>query len=88
MPKWSTTGAAQFVKLVIVPVFGLAMLLLEQQRDVPRGLIVGAGLILIGVAPASVLEVFLARRIPPAEPPAPPAPPSPKTEQPADGSPT
>jgi hypothetical protein len=64
MPKWSTTGAAQFLKLVIVPMFGLVMLLLEQQRDVPRPLLVAVGLVLIGVAPASVLERFLSGRGP------------------------
>jgi hypothetical protein len=87
MLKWSTTGAAQVVKLVIVPIFGLVMLLLEQHRDVPRGLIVGAGLILIGVAPASVLETFLSGRRPPG-PSVPPAPPSSQTAPPAEGPPT
>ena len=79
MPRWSTTGVAQAVKLVIVPLFGLAMLLLEQQRDTPRPLLIGAGLILIGVAPASVLERFLGRApdVPPTAPTGPTPPPTP-----------
>ena len=78
MPRWSTTGAAQVVKLVLVPLFGLAMLLLEQQRDAPRPLLVGAGLILIGVLPASYLERFLGRGpdVPPTAPTAPTLPPA------------
>jgi len=87
MPKWSTTGAAQFVKLVIVPVFGLAMFLLEQQRDEPRGLILGAAMVLIGVFPASAMEMILARRLPPGPPEPPSTPPAaPPLAPPADGS--
>lgn len=72
MPRWSATAAAQTIKLIVVPVFGLLMLYGEQQRDVPRTLLVVTGLILIGVAPASVAEWLLLGRSPSqpaAEPP-------------------
>lgn len=82
MLKWSTTGVAQFVKLIMVPAFGLVMLLIEQQRDVPRELIVGAGLLLVGVGfPGGIIEAFLSSR----RPPEPPAPPAQRTVAPGDG---
>lgn len=83
MPKWSTTGAAQFVKLIVVPIFGVVMVAIEQQRDTPRSLILAAGMVLIGVLPAGAIEWALSGRRPP-EPPAPPTQPGPATE---DGSP-
>ena len=79
MLRWNTTGVAQVVKLVIVPLFGLAMFLLEQQRDSPRPLLVGASLILIGVLPASQLERFLPGRGPDGPPTAPTGPTPPPT---------
>lgn len=77
MRRWSTTGLAQLVKLVIVPLFGLAMLLIEQQRDTPRPLLVTVGLVLVGIAPASVVELFLTGRGNQSTPPAAPTPPTP-----------
>jgi hypothetical protein len=85
MPRWSTSGAAQVVKLVVVPLFGLVMLLIEQQRDEARPLFVAAGFVLIGVAPASVLERFLSGPRPELPPAAPTPPTSPSTGS-SDGS--
>lgn len=97
MPRWSTTGVAQVIKLVIIPLFGAVTFLLEQQRDSPRPLLVGASLILIGVLPASYFEGrFFPGRGPdvpptaptgPTQPPIlPPTPPVPPPAGPQDGA--
>lgn len=90
MPKWSTTGAAQVVKLVLVPLFGLAMFYLEEQRDAPRPLLLGASMILIGILPASYLERFFPGRgpdVPPTAPTGPIQPPTPPPALPSAGPP-
>lgn len=88
MPRWSTTGVAQVVKLVLVPLFGLAMFYLEEQRDTPRPLLLGASMILIGILPASYLERFFPGRGPDVPPtaPTPPTPPALPSAGPPDGA--
>lgn len=76
MPRWSTAGAASLIRLVLLPLFGMVVFLLETTRDDVRPLPFFASLVLMGVLPAAALfEGKLGGLTGP--PPPPPSPPEP-----------
>lgn len=54
--RWSTAGAAEAIKQVGVPTFGLVGFLGETRQDEPRILIVSACLVMMGLPAAALLD--------------------------------